>query len=217
MSRRPRLCIYCRLSCAAGLGRKGGPLRALLIFILCPFALTWSIGCQSPHATSAVQPVALADSGAALALTTARGGRASDPMGEHRVQSCLQRLQRQAGGDTIDVCLLAAARPNAYSLPGGIYLTCGLYEQLSDDALLCAALAHELAHLRHGDSLHPAADPSEMLIREVAADTAAEEMLRGAGLRPSAMSELLLLLADDQPAEWCAERLAALAESAAQP
>ena len=44
---------------------------------------------------------------------------------------------------------------NAFSLPGRVYLTRGLYQALAPDDALAAVLAHELAHVARKDHFKP--------------------------------------------------------------
>ena len=106
--------------------------------------------------------------------------------------------------------LLGSDTPNAFALPTRrIYLTRGLYERIGDDdALIAAAVAHEIAHLQRRDCFKPdCASADERLGREHAADLIAVELLRRASYPPESLSRLLRLIDDVQPHGWAEARV----------
>jgi len=192
-------------------------LRYLLL------ALTFcAAGCQQ----NAIRPIffvdgsvdaeALACRRAAALLESNYGGLEPCAAAESRMQRVAMTLARGAGAQPAEMWyfyLLASPRPNAFSLPGNrVYVTCGLYEQIGDDdALLAAALAHEMAHIQRRDSLKPACrDTRESLEREMAADAIGVSFLRRAGMPPESMARLLNLVAHAQPRGWAQQRIDSL-------
>jgi predicted Zn-dependent protease len=156
---------------------------------------------------------ALAGAHAAVALEKHFGGVAADAAAEARMARVLTRLH--AGTPTLpDLAqcrLLAALAADAASLPGPrLYVTRGLYAEL-DEALLAAALAHELAHLEARDHFKPRCGSlAEALEREQAADARGVAYLAAAGYAPDAMQQVVRRVASGQPADWPAARCAAL-------
>jgi predicted Zn-dependent protease len=121
-----------------------------------------------------------------------------------------ERIARSAATSLPECRILASRQVNAFSLPGGlIYVTQGLYARIqSDEALLAAAIAHELAHIEHKDSLKPACgSEQESLHREIAADVSGAQYLREAGYSPEDLVRLLQSTADVQPAGWAEARV----------
>lgn len=115
--------------------------------------------------------------------------------------------------------LLDSDRPNAVSLPGGrIYITRALYEQLSCDDLIAAVLAHEMAHLVARDHFKPRpSNPDRALDKELSADSYAAELLDAAGLRPTALVDLVVLIGDTQPSGWVEARTANVLDVSGNP
>ncbi len=106
--------------------------------------------------------------------------------------------------------LLNSQRLNALSLSDGrIYVTRGLYEQLSDAQLL-AVIAHEMAHIEARDGKSAAANGDGQLTREIHADRRAWRYLVLSGTDPRALVELLNLLTPEQPKGWSQKRVEAL-------
>jgi len=109
--------------------------------------------------------------------------------------------------------VLDEASCNAFSLPGRIYVTRGLYARLERSHHLAAALAHEFAHLVRGDSLKPrCATDAESLDREMDADRLAMRYLCRAGYHDTSLGELIELVRDEQPLSWVERRGLALGE-----
>ncbi len=163
-------------------------------------------------------------------LAESREGRAAASLlearygGIHEDEAAALRLERIAGclmracPELPQECrcqLLDTSARNAFSLPGRVYLTKALYEDLDDADLLAAALAHELAHLAHEDSLKPqCATDGEALEREMTADITAARILRSSGFDETAMRELILLVGSEQPDDWARRRVQRLEASA---
>lgn len=154
---------------------------------------------------------------AAASLLEARyGGIHEDEAATLRIEQIAARLLRACPELPRDCrCrLLDTTARNAFSLPGRVYLTKALYEDLEDSDLLAAALAHELAHLAHEDSLKPqCASDGEALEREMSADIAAARILRSSGFDETAMRELILLVGSEQPDDWARRRVQRLEAS----
>ena len=104
--------------------------------------------------------------------------------------------------------LLHADCRSALSLPGGyIYVTQGLYRQLSSDDLLAATLAHELAHLAAKDHFKRAPRGCDQALKkEQSADAKAAAMLDWAGFNSQALIDLLVIVGDVQPPGWAQAR-----------
>ena len=174
-------------------------------------------GCQTggllPGPTLVMSPEAEALAGrrAAPALEGSFGGLLADQAAVDR----MSRIGRRLAGGCPDVAdewhfhILASDRINAFSLPGGlIYITRGLYERIgSDDQLLAAIIAHEMAHVVYKDSLKPrCCTVAEALEREVRADCGAACYLAAAGYHRQCLLDLLRLIEDVQPAGWAEVR-----------
>lgn len=113
--------------------------------------------------------------------------------------------------------LLNSEQLNAFSLPHRVYITVGLWRNLDNDDAIAATLAHEFAHIDANDSLRPKAlGERESLGREMQADHRALAWLRAAGFDPCALARIVTLVADEQPAGWAAERVAALERATAR-
>jgi len=110
--------------------------------------------------------------------------------------------------------LLKADRLNACSLPGGrVYLTRGLYDQITSDDQLAAVIGHEIAHLKAKDHFKPRCDDIDAaLVREIQADARAAEYLERAKFDPQAMAEVVELIREVQRSGWSAARVKALRE-----
>lgn len=187
---------------------RGILLLALVIVSGCATASRQSLDGE-PSMSSAT----LAGTSAALQLEQECGGvndsaeaeQRLEAIGEWLVLSCAE-LPRACRYRVLNECGM-----NAFSLPGRIYLTRGLYARLDDDDLLTAALAHEFAHLVRDDSLRPrCADEREALEREMLADAMAVEYLRRCGADPTAMARLIEIVAGEQPEGWATRRIARL-------
>lgn len=114
----------------------------------------------------------------------------------------------------VRTAVLCCSEPAAYSWPSGeIFVTRGLLDLLSDDDHLAAAVAHEAGHLltepprhrhRHGiESLRggavggrDAVDHDVDLQAECDADLAGVQLLRGAGMNSSSMTDMLCKVRD---------------------
>jgi Zn-dependent protease with chaperone function len=133
----------------------------------------------------------------------------ADEPAQLRAEVALARLRRSGAQGGVAVRVLASSSIAAFAWhDGSIFVTRGLVERLDAD-LLCAALAHELAHLTgRGDGL--AAGAEEML-----ADRLGSELLRASGLDPELMLHMLArvghALGEDHPARFEA-RIFALRE-----
>lgn len=189
-------------------------------FVVWPLLLLLA-GCQGPDANLVTlvafdqQAEALAGARAALVLVSDQGGLSRCPEACGRLErvgtNLVQRLALK-DGPRWRFALLCSEKPNAFSLPvRRVYLTRGLYRRIgSDDTLLAAAIAHEMAHLEHDDCTKPpAACRREALRRETAADALAVEYLKRAGYPADSMARLLALVRDLQPADWYDARLIA--------
>lgn len=180
-------------------------------------------GCQS----SAVLPngwalgdaaaESLAGRRAAPALEERYGGVVRDATSASRLAGVADRLASRARMPSGEwrVHLLDSRRVNAFSLPGNLlYVTRGLLDRIGkDDALLAAALAHEMAHVAAKDSLKAApADTGGAVAREIQADRVGARYLRESGFDPGAMARLIHLVRDCQSGDMANTRLAALGE-----
>ncbi|MCC7290953.1 MAG: M48 family metalloprotease [Phycisphaerales bacterium] len=147
---------------------------------------------------------------AAFLLEARYGGIHEDSAATLRLEEIAARLMRACPQLPQEwrCHLLDTSARNAFSLPGRVYLTRALYEDLENSDLLAAALAHELAHLAHEDSLKPpCASDSEALEREMSADAAAARILRNSGFDEAAMRGLILLVGREQPDDWVRRRV----------
>jgi predicted Zn-dependent protease len=109
--------------------------------------------------------------------------------------------------------LLDCPRLNAVSLPEGkVYVTRGLYERLTTDDLLAAAIAHELAHIAVQDGMSPRRSRETQLVKELAADARAIQYLNGANIDPHALLDLLQIVSDEQDPAWAKQRIAVLTD-----
>ncbi|MBN1490144.1 MAG: M48 family metallopeptidase [Phycisphaerae bacterium] len=163
--------------------------------------LTWSSGLLSLEAE------ALAGQRAAPAVEGRHGGVDDDPVATQRLTRIGTSLAPCAtnGPKTWRFCLLASDKVNALALPGGlVYVTRGLYERIGrSDALLAAAIAHEMGHVIHKDGLKPRCGTvDEAIDRETRADRYGARLLVAAGYPSHAMAELLELTRDVHPAGW---------------
>jgi predicted Zn-dependent protease len=174
-------------------------------------------GCQPRTSETTVRrpqadALGLAGERAAPLLEQRNGGTVEDGAAEERMQIIGERLARHLLADRAPrhYLLLRTRELNAYSLPGRVYVTAGLYDAIRDDHVLAAVLGHELAHLEADDGLKPTCnDAGTTLRREIAADRRAVQLLRDAGYDVNAFHELLALIRDVQPAPWARDRTAA--------
>ncbi len=157
---------------------------------------------------------ALAGARAAPAVEAQFGGVVSNGAAESRMLRIGRRITRSVPElrGPYRYLVLDSDRVDAVSLPGGrIYVTRALYERLSRDDLLAAALAHEMAHLQAKDHFKPRpASPHGALDKELSADRFAARWLDAAGFPSEAMTDLNRLVADAQPAGWARVRIAHL-------
>jgi len=157
---------------------------------------------------------ALAGAHAAETLETRFGGVVDDPAAESRMARIGYQLYGRGAlrPNAASYRILASDDLNALSLPGPrIYLTRRLYLLLTDDDLLAAVLAHELAHVEARDHFKERGiDAMEALQRELDADARAVGILRAAGMRASALPDALALVEDALPPGWAEERRAAM-------
>ncbi len=163
----------------------------------------WRCGTVTPEAA------ALAGRRAAPALIERCGGLERDPVALARMERIGARLDR-SGEQAWTYHLLASDQINAFSLPGGlIYITRGLYERIgTSDQVLAAVLAHEMAHVHHGDSLKPrCGSRHSALNREREADRVGMHILAESGYPAESMVHLLRLIADQQSEHFAKARL----------
>ena len=181
------------------------------------------VGCQTPLArhcslsATTSNAEALAGTRLAPSVESRFGGVLRDDEAERRMRRIGRQLAQHASPLLADCQyrLLKADCPNAVSLPGGyIYITQGLYRELSSDDLLAATLAHELAHLAGKDHFkHPPCGRDQALKKEQLADAKAGAMLDAAGFNSQALLELLVLVGDVQPPGWMNARANSLRNS----
>ncbi len=153
---------------------------------------------------------ALAGARAAVKVEAQFGGVLRDEDAESRMARIAECLAKAAKADWHECKfrLLASERVNALSLPGHVYLTKAMYDQLSCDAQLAAVLAHEFAHIANRDSFKPrCCNHGEALDREVTADCEGARYLLAAGLPPCALVKLIRLIEGEQPAGWADARI----------
>lgn len=178
------------------------------------------VGCRAPASR---HWESLATTGTAEALAGARavsfvearfGGVIRNAKAERRMERIGRRLTArvltlQAG---FQYRLLDSDRPNAVSLPGGyVYITGGLYAELSSDDLLAAILAHEIAHVACRNHFKPfPRDSDQALDKELPADAYAATLLDASGFDSMALVDLMLLVRDVQPAGWAKARATSL-------
>ncbi len=179
----------------------------------------FSVGCRSnPGQTawltgSQRDAEALAGARAAAALESGAGGIYHSPEGEDRLQRVGLAVAPHGSRDSAgswQFVLLGSDKPNAFALPPQrIYITRGLYERIGpDDALLAAALAHEMAHIHLRDCFKPECrSAAESLDREKTADRLAGEYLSRSGFPSDTLPSLLRLIADVQPKGWADARV----------
>ena len=163
---------------------------------------------------------ALAGARAAPALEARYGGVIYYPDAQARLSRIGERLCAANPELARSYCyfLLDSDQLNAFSLPGRIYLTRGLYQTLDANDVLAAVLAHEMAHLAHKDHFKPRPSGSrEALERESAADASGVTYMQMAGLRPEAMACALRIIQHVQPAGWADIRIAALEQAPLRP
>lgn len=155
-----------------------------------------------------------------------RWGVCTDAQANARVARLANVVLRAANWrGYIRIRILNASEPNGIALPGGyIYVSRGLLRLLPEDELLCAALAHEIAHIALGhmsqmlrereqppardggsqpDAGAPGAGPQDvrrrapenpMHAREKEADRAAARYLCAANIDPRVLLRLLARL-----------------------
>jgi predicted Zn-dependent protease len=144
------------------------------------------------------------------------GGYCDAPVAEGRIERIAQRLAAHDADlpQTYEAYLLDSDELNAASIPPAkIYLTRGLYERISNEALLAAVVAHELAHLQTRDHFKPPCTTAEeRLVRERVADGGAVALLRAGGYQPVAMLHILDLLQATHPSTCTRDRRVALLE-----
>jgi predicted Zn-dependent protease len=187
-----------------------GALGALLLLAGCQAEL----GPSGPGMVSR-EAEALAGRRAAPKLERQFGGTYSDSAIEARLAAIEARLALEPQPESCrwQFSLLASDEVNAFSLPGGlIYVTRGLCARIGeDDAMLAAAVAHEMSHVLRRDGLMPAcASVEESFDREAQADAGGAALMRAGGYEPAKLAQLMRLTADVQPAGWAEERAAKL-------
>lgn len=82
------------------------------------------------------------------------GGKVRDQRVQLYVQSIGRRLETVAERDMpYEFALLRSETPNAFALPGGpVYVTAGLFTEMTNERQLAAVLGHEIGHVVHRDS-----------------------------------------------------------------
>ena len=190
--------------------------RILALFLCLLAGCHGASSCLWSSAPLTAETQALAGDRAAPALEARYGGVVYYPDAEARLSRLGERLC--AANPEFDYpCryfLLNSDQLNAFSLPGRVYLTRGLYQTLEAGDALAAVLAHELAHVARKD--HFKARPSgtdEALQRELAADALGMRFMQAAGIRAEAMVTALRAIEEVQPAGWADIRIAALAQT----
>lgn len=156
---------------------------------------------------------ALAGARAAEVLESTCGGVYYCPQAQVRLERIGSSVAVQCSGHETaawQFTLLGSDKPNAFALPTNrVYLTRGLYCRIGqDDALLAAAIAHEMAHIHARDCFKPeCCSPEESLAREQHADFQATQYLRDSGYAADSLPRLLRLIEDAQPAGWADARV----------
>jgi len=174
-------------------------------------------GCQATPSTSRystfsdVASLAPGRGVASMPLEKRYGGVLRDGSAELRMRRVAENLRRNGDAWAVeDRCrLLNTDALNAFSMADGrIYLTRGLYEQIEDDVLIAAVLAHEYAHLAAGDHCRPpCGTTADALDREIHADTEALHRMNAAGIAPEALICVIEMTSDVQPAGWARVRI----------
>ncbi len=174
--------------------------------------LVFLTGCHGasarPWGVDAVTPEMEALAGMRLApdLEARHGGVVRLPAAEARMARIGQTLgcYTPAIQAVYRYRILGTDNLNAFSLPGGrIYVTRGLYAQLTTDTLLAAVLAHEIAHLATKDHFKPrSSTDGEALDRELNADARAVRYLFAADMPPGAMAGVIQIIRVTQPRGW---------------
>jgi len=186
--------------------------------ILASISLIILVGCQGGNSlpwnplTLSPEAEALAGRRAAPALERQFDGIWTDSTASERMFRIGNRLSRGIPEVTCewDYRLLASDKVNAFSLPGGfVYMTRGLYGRIgSDDNMLAAVIAHEMAHIVHKDGLKQnCGSTKEALAREMSADSSGMDYLAATGYPPGGMIKLLQLIRDIQPHGWAEIRI----------
>lgn len=76
---------------------------------------------------------------------------ATDGSAVERIQLILRRLQRDVPvAERCDAAIVAMPNPNAFVVPGYVFITRKLLDRCTEDAMLAMLLGHELAHLQLG-------------------------------------------------------------------
>jgi hypothetical protein len=153
------------------------------------------------------------DRQAAARLECNYGGVSEDAVAVARITRIGRELTAAVPGLRV-ACrfrLLNARCINAFSLAGGyVYVTKGLYDRLTTDDLIAAAIAHELAHLVARDGLKPCHGNQARLEREMQADSRAFAYLEASRFDSSALVRLLEIIRGEQEPGWADTRVAHL-------
>lgn len=193
--------------------------RARAGLLICSCTLWVQAGCQGGPSGGVESLVsrgarqAAVRTRSAAKLESQSGGVARSETAQAMVDRLGGRLLATAADCRIDCYfrVLRSSRMNAFSVPeGGVYITAGLYNRLTTDDLLAAALAHEIAHVATGDGWHRARSQAEQLQKEIRADGRAAEYLSAAGFDPAVLLDLMELLRDEQYPGWADARIRAL-------
>ena len=128
------------------------------------------------------------------------GGTLRDARLEERARTLAASILHGRTDVRVNVAILKRDDLAAFSWPGGaIFLSRGLLEAL-DDELLCAAIAHEVAHIakhRAGQRVAALRSASAPLEAEANADRAGVALLVACGLPADAMERMLLRVSAD--------------------
>ncbi len=136
------------------------------------------------------------------------GGLVEAGVTDH-LESLIESI-REGGwdGPNVRVGVLGSEQPNAYVLISGhLYVTRGLLDVICSESELAAVVAHELAHFADLEAFYARGlTLSERLEIEANADETAVGLLLDACYDPSALSQIIAKLIDDQPQGWAEQR-----------
>jgi len=144
------------------------------------------------------------------------GGICNDPAIEARLNRIGRQIVKVIPDMPVDCTfeLLNSHKVNALSLSNGnIFITRGLYNQMTTDDLLAAAFAHELGHVTNRNSLKLRLGIEGRLAKEMAADHRAILYLKAAGFDQEALIDLMEITRNQQPPTWADQRIAAMKQS----
>ncbi|MFW6132620.1 MAG: M48 family metalloprotease [Planctomycetota bacterium] len=123
---------------------------AVCLLATAPVAAT---GCNKVFLLSREDEIALGEK-YGPELEAEYGGRVDNERVQGYVRSIGRRLATVAERDMpYQFALLRSHTPNAFAVPGGrIYVTVGLFRDMTNERQLAAVLAHEIGHIVHRDS-----------------------------------------------------------------